>query len=722
MKDIRSFKLGVIAESIIRIGAYFALTLTIVMMGIAIFDTDRSQEAYIGSFRTDTFNDGWSYADDVKKEYFSLPIAVPKERGDEVVIVNTLPKYLSNGMSLMIRSNMEDIYVYVDGVLRSEYSSESFENMSYYIPSAYVITNIGETDAGKEIRLKLRFKGNHAISGMTISFGNNVWFDVIKKGLWVVLIGDIVFILGAIVTGTALFLKNTFKVGAGRKLGLLMINVSLWVIGESTLRQIVFSRPSLSQYFSYLLVELIGVFACMYFDEVQHRFYHRRYLVVETIALAQIAINIVLSVGGIFDFYQTMLVSHIWNGLCAIVTIVNIVTDIRTKRIKEYHFTAIGMIGFIILGINEVLGFYLNNFHVFGMQICIGLIILMIATVVQTLHDEAKAFDDREKNHTEMTIRTIETIAGAIDARDEYTGGHSERVGLYAGRLAREMAADYDLSEEDILRVQYVGLVHDIGKIGVADNVLNKPGKLNDEEFSLMKKHTEIGYEIMSSLGNGIEGVLDGIRYHHERFDGKGYPDGLSDTDIPLIARILAIADSYDAMTSNRVYRNRLSDEQVRNELIKCSGSQFDPALIPYFVRLLDNGEIGVIMHARDDNYAPDEIRYSTVLEGLLQRDLLAEKDIINPSHVRMLCYVMKLMERKRKKYIVSLVDAGDKQDILREIVKNNTNAHDVFIQYTKSQFIIARYDEGQAKMDELLNLIRKDIHDATICGLSDVM
>ena len=150
------------------------------------------------------------------------------------------------------------------------------------------------------------------------------------------------------------------------------------------------------------------------------------------------------------------------------------------------------------------------------------------------------------------------------------------------------MAADYDFTEEDIRRIRYIGLVHDIGKIGVPDNVLNKAGKLTDEEFDAMKQHTVIGYEIMKSMGNSIEGLLGGIRHHHERFDGSGYPDHLADAEIPLEARIIAIADSYDAMTTNRVYRRRLTDEQVKEELIKGAGTQFDPALVEIFIGLLD--------------------------------------------------------------------------------------------------------------------------------------
>lgn len=547
-------------------GAVIALMMvSVIIMCVAVFDKDTSGEAYTGSFETSGFNEGWK----LDGADITLPSTVDAEVGDEVTISNTLPADINDGSTLMIRSSMEDIRICVDGDLRSEYATESIKGAPYYIPSAYVAADLNEEDAGKEITVSLKFKAAGAINEVVISHGNNAWFRVIRDSLPVNLIAMFVLAVGAIIVVVTILLNGSYHVTAPRSLGLLMINVALWVFGESTLRQILFRRATLSQYFSYTNVELIGVFVCMFFDEVQRRRYHKRYQVIETIVFAQLLINIVLDMTGVCELYRTLMFSHAWSGVGMILIIIAMVKDGRRHQIRDYRITAIGMICFVVMALSELAGFYLDRFHVFGTSICIGLLILMTATILQTVSDEVKAFEEREREQLETTITTIETIASAIDARDEYTGGHSERVGLYAARLAREVAADYGLTEENILSIHYIGLMHDIGKIGVADSVLNKSGRLNDEEFSLMKKHPEIGYEIMLALGKSVDGLLDGIRYHHERFDGHGYPDGLSGTDIPLIARILALADSFDAMTSNRVYRKRLTDEEVRNELIK---------------------------------------------------------------------------------------------------------------------------------------------------------
>lgn len=706
-------------ESLLRIGMIALLSMTVIIMLIAVFDRNAEGEAYTGSFESNVFNDGWK----MEEEGRLKPVNIPAEGqmlGESVVLLNTLPENLSDGMSLMVKSSMEDVIIYVNGEIRTEYSTDSVDGMSYYIPSAFVVADLNEEDSGKEIKIVIRFKANKVINEISISHGNNVWFSVIKRGLAVNLAALIVLVLGFALTVTALFMGGSFRVGAIRNLGFLMINISLWVISESSLRQFVFSRPSLSRYFSFVLVELIGGFSCMYFDEVQHRVHHRSYLIGEFLVFSQLVVNIILHMTGTADMYLTLRYAHFWAGISALIFICNIISDVRHRRIRSYMITGAGMVCFVILALNELLGFYVDRFHAFGTSMCMALFLLMTTTVIQTVYDGVTAYNEREKSNIAMTISTIETIASAIDARDENTGGHSERVGLYAGRLAREMAADYDLSEEAILRIHYIGLVHDIGKIGVADNVLNKPGRLTDEEYSLMKKHTEIGYEIMSSFGEGVEGLLDGIRFHHERFDGGGYPDGLSDTDIPLIARILALADSYDAMTSNRVYRKRLSDEEVRNELLRCAGTQFDPALTEIFVRLIDRGELRVMTV---DGIAADRegnIRNSSILENMLQRDLRMKKNVLNPAHVRMICYIMKLMEKKGRDYRVLISEIKDPGEGFFEAVKEHISEHDMFVSYTENESIIALFDRTEREESAFRAEILKACPEAEIRELSE--
>ncbi len=197
--------------------------------------------------------------------------------------------------------------------------------------------------------------------------------------------------------------------------------------------------------------------------------------------------------------------------------------------------------------------------------------------------------DEKTRDLESLTLQAITAVANTIDAKDEYTKGHSVRVARYASQLARKMGE----SDQFVSNLGYMALLHDIGKIGVPDSVLNKAGRLNDTEFAIIKQHTTIGADILKDISM-VDGVALGARYHHERYDGKGYPSGLKGEEIPYEARIIGIADAFDAMTSSRVYRPRMSMDRVISELEKGAGVQFDPKLVRTFIEMVKAGEINI--------------------------------------------------------------------------------------------------------------------------------
>jgi HD-GYP domain-containing protein (c-di-GMP phosphodiesterase class II) len=179
----------------------------------------------------------------------------------------------------------------------------------------------------------------------------------------------------------------------------------------------------------------------------------------------------------------------------------------------------------------------------------------------------------------ELLVGLTRSLTAAIDAKDSYTYGHSERVARVGVELGRQMG----LSEDDLSDVYLAGLLHDIGKIGIADAVLTKPGKLTAEEFEHLKQHPVIGYNILKDLG-ALKNLLPGVLYHHERYDGKGYPKGLEGEAIPLLARVLAVADAYDAMSTNRPYRPAMAVAEVEAELQQGANTQWDGRVIEAFL------------------------------------------------------------------------------------------------------------------------------------------
>ena len=191
--------------------------------------------------------------------------------------------------------------------------------------------------------------------------------------------------------------------------------------------------------------------------------------------------------------------------------------------------------------------------------------------------ENARLFDDVHG----LMMGLLHALTSAVDAKDAYTCGHSERVALLSQTLAREI----HLPEPQVERIYMAGLLHDVGKIGVPESVLQKAGRLTPEEFEHMKKHPEIGARILSDIKQ-VEDVIPGVLHHHERYDGKGYPAGLAGKDIPLMGRIICLADCFDAMSSNRTYRRALPLEVALIEIRRCSGSQFDPVLTEAFLNI----------------------------------------------------------------------------------------------------------------------------------------
>lgn len=200
--------------------------------------------------------------------------------------------------------------------------------------------------------------------------------------------------------------------------------------------------------------------------------------------------------------------------------------------------------------------------------------------------EKVKYIDELNEKNKELELlsnETFEAIAKAVDVNDPYTAGHSRRVAQYSKIIAEKMG----YSEKELEEIYCAGLIHDVGKLGIDRCIINKPGRLSEDEYNEIKKHPLMGYEILKKIS--IRGnFADGAKWHHERIDGKGYPDGLSGGSIPEIARIIAVADAYDAMTSKRAYRDIMPQDKVREQIAQGAGSQFDAKIADIMLGLID--------------------------------------------------------------------------------------------------------------------------------------
>lgn len=221
---------------------------------------------------------------------------------------------------------------------------------------------------------------------------------------------------------------------------------------------------------------------------------------------------------------------------------------------------------------------------------CTVTALLMVAGICYLIaRAKIKSIKKRQREYQTITEQFLMAFAKMIDAKDKYTNGHSIRVALYSKELAKRMG----LPEEEQERIYYVALMHDIGKIGIPDSILKKEGKLTDEEMAVIRTHPTIGGEILKDC-TALKGIAEGARHHHERFDGNGYCMGLAGAKIPLIARIIGVADAYDAMSNARCYRKALDREVIISELEEGTGTQFDPEIVPLMLQMIEEGVVPV--------------------------------------------------------------------------------------------------------------------------------
>ena len=206
-----------------------------------------------------------------------------------------------------------------------------------------------------------------------------------------------------------------------------------------------------------------------------------------------------------------------------------------------------------------------------------------IGTLAYSVYRMEDTISANIKSLKNMTTETALSLATAIDAKDTCTHGHSIRAATYARRIARAARK----TEAECNNIYLAALLHDVGKIGIPDNLINKRGNLTEEEFEILRTHTLIGKQILQNITE-VPVIADGAYYHHERFDGQGYPNGLAGTDIPEIARIITVADAYDAMTSKRSYRTPYTQDIVRSEFEKGRGTQFDPTFTDIILKMID--------------------------------------------------------------------------------------------------------------------------------------
>lgn len=558
---------------------------------------------YHGSFT-------WQKSDG-SSEKITVPGRYSVSPEDTMVITSTLPEdYDSN--TLAVRSSLQSVRFYIDGKLRSEYDTKDTRLAGKNSTSRYVFCKTSVADAGKELRIELR-TNTKQYSGVvnTVYCGDktDIWeFLFTQYGMetiiaFFLLFASVITIIFSIMLGLIYHTKFDMEY-----LGWCMLMGSIWMLGESKFRQLLVPHSSALATLCFIILMLSPLPVLFYADQVQHRKYRRLYLPIGWLAIFNFIISTFLHLTGILDYIETLFVSHAILLLTVFAVLFTFALDIKKDKKRRNLLAFIGLLAATVsVMIDGISTYFVVSLS--GIFVGIGMIILFSLNVLRTagnihmmeLRRQKKELAKRKRQLEKVSLQMIQTLSTMIEAKDEYARGHSHRVAEYAALIAGELG----WSSEEIMNLKYAAHLHDIGKIGIPDMLLNKPARLTPEEYSVIKEHTVIGAEILKNISL-IPHVAEVARSHHEHYDGTGYPDGLAGEDIPLSARIVAIADSYDAMNSRRIYRNALPPEKIFEEIENNRGIQFDPELADIFLKLLCDDRVQICEHCEFSEDDPE--------------------------------------------------------------------------------------------------------------------
>lgn len=537
--------------------------------------------------------------EDGSREKIAVPGRYDVAAKETMVISTVLPADFDK-TALAIRGSLQDVTFYVGDELREVYDTSDTRLFGKNSASRYVFCPTSAADAGKEVRILLRTNTSQYAGVVNAVY----WGD--KVDIWqylfrchasetiiaaFILFAGVVTILFSIALGVAY--KTKFDM---EYLGWCMIMGAIWMLGESKLRQLFLPNASAIASLCFVMILFCPVPILFYVDTILCGRYHRLYQIIGYIATGNLFVCSFLHMFGILDYIQTLPLGHLM--LVATLAVV-LITTIRTLRHSTDKADRLVLAGLIVIFITVVIETIATYYMVTisGIFLGIGLLILLFINILRTiarirnleLERRQKEMHRRREQMEKLSLQVLRTLSTTIETKDEYTRGHSHRVGEYAALIARELG----WSQEEIINLKNTADLHDIGKIGVPDTILNKPTKLTEDEYIIIKDHTVIGAEILKNI-TLIPHSAEVARSHHERYDGTGYPDGLKGEDIPLYARVIAVADSYDAMSSRRIYRSALSRQEICEEIRSNQGKQFDPVIAEVFLRLLTEDRLQV--------------------------------------------------------------------------------------------------------------------------------
>lgn len=563
---------------------------------------------------------------DGSREMIEVPGKYEVPAKTTMTIITQLPENYTESM-LAIRSSLQSVRFYVDGELRAEYDTSEERVVGKNSASCYVFCPTSAEDAGKEVRIELQTNTNKYSGVVNAVYCGNaveIWGYLFRTyGLETIIAFFLLFAgIVTIIFGFSLGIAYQTKFDM-EYLGWCVFVAAVWMLGESKMRQLFVPNPSALSTLCFVMIMLSPIAIGYYMDTLLKGRYRKIFGVVENIAFLNLLICSVLHILGIVDYIESLPVAHMILVGTVLIVFITMICDLKRGYVSE-KYTFLSIILAMAAAVTESLLVYFRV-STSGIFIGTGMLILLCTNLLKTIRNIQKMesqrqraeMNKRRKQMETMSLQMMQTLSTTIEAKDEYTRGHSHRVAEYAALIAEELGWD----KKEIKNLKNAAHLHDIGKICIPDNILNKPTRLTEEEFQVIKEHTVIGAEILKNI-TLISHVKEVARSHHERYDGMGYPDGLKGEEIPLYARVITVADSYDAMKSRRIYRNPLDDQIIYNEIARNCGSQFDPQIAGVFLKMLNENRVVIreecALVNKEDNLSKMEIEIEKFISDVM--------------------------------------------------------------------------------------------------------
>ena len=569
--------------------------------------------------------------EDGTQEKTAVPGKYEVPAGETMTIVTMFPNNYKD-TSIAIRSSLQSVRFYVDGKLRTEYDTANTRPFGKDSASRYVFCPTYTRDAGRELKIELTSNtANYSGVVNPVYSGDkaDIWAFVFRSNGMESLIALFILFTGIITILFSFALRITYRTKFDIEyLGWCMLMGATWMIGESKLRQLWIPNVSILAALCFIIVMICPLGILLYVDTVQKSRYHRIYRWIELAACINFVVSVTLQLTGKADFIETLPASHVVLSVTFVAIFVTFIRDMLHGGSRDYHLALVGMVIALVSALIEMVSVYFVV-TISGLFIGTGLVILLFLNLIRTVRSvrnlerlrQKKELESRRRQTERISLQTIKTLSVTVETKNVYTNGHSQRVADYSALIAGALGWD----DKRINNLRNAAYMHDVGMIGIPDSIVNKPTRLTEEEYAIIQRHTLIGADILKDI-TLIEHVAEVAHYHHERYDGTGYPEGIAGEEIPIEARIVAVADSYDAMNSKRIYRNALEKEKIIEELESCSGTQFDPVIAELFVRLIREGKVDTALlpaepigESKMDHYESETTKFISDIMSTMQ-------------------------------------------------------------------------------------------------------